>query len=180
VSPGWVSAVRQGLVARDWVESQRKGLIVSKPKEILRAWAAADRWEDRTTVLEYSSVLPKTEVVTELPRLMGERRCAFTQWTAAEHRRPATESDIVTLYVENPPDERILLETLLARRVERHGNIHLVVPKDNGIFLGQQTIDGIPLVCDAQIWLDLLRAGNRGAEQAEALWAWVGFGGWSG
>ena len=59
VSQAWVSQVRQGLIARDWVAAELQGLIVTKPREILKAWAGSDRWEERTTVHEFSSVLSK-------------------------------------------------------------------------------------------------------------------------
>lgn len=179
VSQGWVSQVRQGLIARDWVTADGQGVIVTKPREILKAWAGSDRWEERTDVHEFSSVLPKGEMVESLSELLGNRLHAFTQWTAAERRRPATESDVVSAYVEDFSVERDLQSTLLARPVARNGNLRLVVPKDRGVFLGTRSVQGIPLVSDAQIWLDLLRAGNRGVEQAEALWEWDGFGGWA-
>ena len=66
----------------------------------------------------------------------------------------------------------------MARPVEHNGNLQLVQPNDPGVFLAVQKVDGLPLVCDAQIWLDLQSAGNRAEEQAKALWEWEGFGGW--
>ena len=83
------------------------------------------------------------------------------------------------MYVQDVPEEKELKAKLLARPVEGNGNLRLVVPKDPGIFLGTRAVQDICLVSDAQIWLDLLRAGNRGTEQAEALWEWDGFGGWA-
>jgi len=67
----------------------------------------------------------------------------------------------------------------MAREVERNGNLQLVLPTDPGVFLVLQEVGGLPLVCDAQIWLDLQGAGNRAEEQAQALWDWEEFGGWN-
>jgi hypothetical protein len=179
VSQGWVSSVRQGLVAREWASTDARGIIVTRPRDLLAAWAELDRWEDRTEVHEFSSVLPRGDIVEGVSEMLSEVDHAFTQWTAAERRRPAVESEIVTVYVEHLPEERELKERLLARPLDRSGNFRLVVPKDRGVFLGRQIIQGLPLVSDAQMWLDLRRAGNRGSEQAEALWNWEGFGGWA-
>src|SRR5258706_4784281 len=83
VSLGWVSAVRQQLLAREWAEAKPKGLSVSKPAAILTAWAAADRWEDRTEVQEYSSLVTNTEQLAErVEKLLKGKPHAFTQWFA--------------------------------------------------------------------------------------------------
>jgi len=54
-----------------------------------------------------------------------------------------------------------------------------VLPKDEGVFHPTQTVRGFNLVSDVQIYLDLLRAGQRGEEQASELRQWPDFaGGW--
>jgi hypothetical protein len=55
------------------------------------------------------------------------------------------------------------------------GTLWLVVPKDDGVFRETQRVGEFTLACDAQIYLDLLRAGLRGPEQAKALREWEGF-----
>ena len=49
-------------------------------------------------------------------------------------------------------------------------------PADNGVFRENQRVGGFTLVCDAQIYLDLLQVGLRGPDQARALREWEGFG----
>ena len=54
------------------------------------------------------------------------------------------------------------------------------MPKDEGVFHPAQTVRGFELVSDVQIYLDLLRSGLRGEEQAEELRRWPDFaGGWA-
>ena len=43
------------------------------------------------------------------------------------------------------------------------------------MFLETQTVKGLPLATDAQIYLDLLKTGLRGPDQAAALRQWEGF-----
>lgn len=52
----------------------------------------------------------------------------------------------------------------------------LAIPADNGVFRENQRVGGFTLVCDAQIYLDLLQVGLRGPDQARALREWEGFG----
>jgi hypothetical protein len=40
VSTGWVSGIRQRLIARKWAVSDSKGFRVSNPNAVLDAWAA--------------------------------------------------------------------------------------------------------------------------------------------
>jgi len=104
----------------------------------------------------------------------------FTQWFAGWLRHPYTTPVIVTAYVKKFPDETLIKEKLVARRVPTGGRLRLVVPKDEGVFHPSQTVGGFELVSDVQIYLDLLGAGSRGDEQAEELRRWPDFsGGWS-
>ena len=179
VSPGLVTVIRKALLNRELAVGNPRSIRLKDPRNLLTQWAAVDRWRDRTQVLEISSILPKHEILQELVRESGSGDLAFTQWTAANLRRPATETEIVSAYIRTAPTEAFLKKVLLGRSVERNGNIRLILPKDPGVFLAGQVVQGLPLVCDAQIWLDLQGAGNRGEEQARELWEWSDFGGWT-
>jgi len=52
-----------------------------------------------------------------------------------------------------------------------------VLPKEEGVLNPSQTVRGFKLVSDVQIYLDLIRAGLRGEEQAAELRKWPDFGG---
>jgi hypothetical protein len=87
---------------------------------------------------------------------------------------------VVTAYVKTFPAESLIEEKLLARRVSGGGRLRLVLPKDEGVFHPAQAVRGFNLVSDVQIYLDLLRAGQRGEEQAAELRKWPDFaGGWT-
>jgi Rrf2 family iron-sulfur cluster assembly transcriptional regulator len=46
------------------------------------------------------------------------------------------------------------------------GRLWIIVPRDEGVLQATRIVDGLPLVCDAQIYLDLLQAGLRGPDGA--------------
>ena len=83
----------------------------------------------------------------------------------------------MTAYVPHFPEASKLEKQLSARRVEDGGRLWLVVPKDEGPLRETQTVDGFTLAADVQIYLDLLRAGLRGDEQATELRKWPDFAG---
>jgi len=177
-----VSAVRQQLLASDWAAEQRGGgLLVTNPEAILDAWAKSDDWEKRNITKHYSVVAQAEPFLQarKLDSILGNARPAFTQWVAASLRHPHTTSTIVTAYVPAFPSKGLIENHFLAREVDEGGNLRLVVPKDEGVFHPAQEINGVRLVSDVQIYLDLLGAGQRGDEQAAELRKWPDFaGGW--
>jgi hypothetical protein len=82
---------------------------------------------------------------------------------------------LVSLYVSQLPTQAVL-EQLGLRSVSEAGRVWLHVPSDEGVFQERQIVRELPLVSDAQIYIDLLKTGLRGPEQAQALREWSGFG----
>jgi len=182
VSLGWVSAVRQQLLAREWAAEAPGGLRVTKPGAVLDAWSKADDWEKRTRTQEYSVLLSDpVELAEKLKAALHEEPPVFTQWFAGWLRHPYTTPVVVTAYVKRFPDETLIKEKLPGRRVSAGGGgLRLVLPKDEGVLHPAQNVGGFKLVSDVQIYLDLLRVGLRGEEQAEELRRWPDFaGGWA-
>lgn len=180
VSLGHVSAVRQKLLGREWAVEDEDGLRVSKPDALLDSWAAEDDWQKRTETREYSLLdSDPNKVSTKLSGLLGSKQHAYTQWFGAFLRQPYTLPVLTTVYVKGFPDEVILKKKLHARRVDGGGSLRLVRPKDEGVFQCLQEIRGRQVVCDVQLYLDVIHAGLRGDEAAEELRAAENFsGGW--
>jgi len=182
VSLGWVSATRQQLLAREWAAEEPGGLRVTKPGAILDAWAKVDDWEKRTRTHEYSVLVnDPLELAEKLKEVLSSQPPVFTQWFAGWLRHPHTSTPVVTAYVKQFPDDVIIKEKLLGRRVSAGGGaLRLVLPKEDGVFHPSQAVRGFELVSDVQIYLDLLRGGLRGEEQAAELKQWPDFaGGWA-
>jgi hypothetical protein len=181
VSLGWVSAVRQQLFAREWAVDETGGLRLTKPGTLLDAWAKGDEWKKRTATREYSLLSSDpTPLAEKLRDLLGKQPHAFTQWFAGWLRHPYTIPTVLTAYVTSFPEESVITEKLLARRVSGGGGLRLVVPKDEGVLNPSQSVRGFSLVSDVQIYLDLQHAGLRGEEQAAELRKWPDFaGGWA-
>ena len=63
-----------------------------------------------------------------------------------------------------------LAEALGAREVERGANLRLSEPYYRySAFYGVRIVDGLPVVADLQLWLDLYDYPQRGREQAERI-----------
>ncbi len=181
VSLGLVSTVRQQLLAREWAADEPAGLRVVKPGAVLEAWGGADDWKRRTRTHEYSLLLTgdPVQVAEKLRDALPAEPPVFTQWFAGWLRHPHTIPPVVTAYVKQFPEDAVIEEKLLGRRVSSGGRLRLVVPKEDGVLYPAQTVNGFRLVSDVQLYLDLRHAGQRGEEQAEELRKWPDFaGGW--
>jgi len=181
VSLGWVSAVRQQLIAHEWAVEEKSGFRIVDPNRVLDKWAEVDDWTSRTETRQYSSIHnDPIEIATRISNSSLVSKCAFTQWFAAWLRHPYTIPPVVTAYVSDWPDELELEKSIKARRVQQGGRIWLVKPRDEGVFNPTQTIEGFNLVSDVQIYIDLNNAPQRGNEQAAELRQQPDFsGGWA-
>lgn len=176
-SIGLVSRMLNEYLRLGWVEGPRTHWELVKPNDLLDAWAAADDWKKRGALRQYSWLGQGAHELAR--RLLSEFKLightpVFTQWFAAGLRYPYTELEIVSLYAKQFPTPEVL-KTLGLREVPNGGAVWVIVPRDRGVFQATQTVSEFELVCDAQIYLDLLKVGLRGPDQAQALRQWEGF-----
>ncbi len=164
----------QGFVRREG--SSRGGKWrVSQADAFIDAWARRDLWSRRVTVHQFSILSPTLDSAAQkLQASLGADGVAFTQWFAATKRHPYTESPVLSAYVPALPSAEVL-KTLNAREVSTGGRLWLLRASDEGVFQFTRTVDGLTLVSDVQIYLDLLQVGQRGPDAAEALRRWEGF-----
>jgi hypothetical protein len=177
-SSGLVSRIIKFLRHQGFVEKNSpRAFHVHEPLALLDAWAESDNFARRTRTIRYSAFGGSPlELARKLRNLAADQSLAiaFAQWTAAWLRYPYTEPVVVSAYVPHlPPDP--VLNAIGLRPVSDTGNVWLHVPDDEGVFMETQTVKELPLVSDAQIYLDLLKTGLRGPDQAAALRNWEGF-----
>jgi hypothetical protein len=164
---------RQGLLKK--VDARRFHLV--SPLALLDAWAQADNFERRATTHQFTALnSDPLRLAKDIRNALthGGSPFAFTQWIAAWLRHPYTELPLVSLYVPHIPSQEIL-DQLGLRPVNEAGRVWFHVPADEGVFREKHFSEDLPLVSDAQIYLDLLTTGLRGPEQAQALREWSGF-----
>jgi hypothetical protein len=179
VSRGLISRLLRALVAEAYLQPvtpatrQQAGTWrLADFDRLLDAWQARDVWLKRGRVQQYS-VLGDDAVQTarRLQGYLGDSAVVFTHWFAANLRHPYTDTPVVSAYVKHPE----ALDRIPERRVSSGGNLWVIVPDEEGPLLETREVDGFRLVCDVQIYLDLLGVGQRGPDHAQALRQWAGF-----
>ena len=172
-SVGLVSRILSYLAgSRIVVKEQGARFRTVRPELLLKAWGDERRFSRRTEVFRYAggvgSPVESAKAIASALGSLSKEPFAFTQAIAGWLRVPYTEPLVVSLYVGSLPSRQVL-EACALRPVPEAGRVQFLLPDDPGVFKEVNTFDGLPLVCDPQIYVDLLHAGQRGEEQAEAL-----------
>jgi hypothetical protein len=177
-SSGFVSRIVQHLISQGFIEKKSaREFRLRDPLALLDAWTKADSFARRATTRRYTLFVTNPYgIARELNAWAQEQSVpiAFTQWLAAWLRHPYTEPVVASAYVARWP-EAATLDRLGLRPVDDAGKVWLHVPDDEGLFLETRTVQDLPLVSDAQIYVDLQGTGLRGPDQAAALRNWEGF-----
>ena len=154
-----------GFVERD----PSKRAVLVKPKELLDAWASS--WSmDKNTTTSYFSFERTPEALMKKVAAVSKQKglsYAFTLMAGASFVAPFVRFQDVWLYFDGEEDD--WTEALDLKPVDGGGNIVLVRPYDEGVFAGLQVVEGVKVVSDVQLYVDLYNYPARGREQADFL-----------
>lgn len=169
VSLGTVSIIRKLLLERDWAKDGPDGIKLTQPEKLLHDWAQV--WGRRAfRPFGYFSRLGQTETEQKLADFAKtqNRHVALTGVAAAWRYAPMTRYQRSQVYWDGEPEE--LARAMDWKPTESGANVHILTPRDRGVFDGMRQMGGVPVVCPVQVFLDLQRDPARGEEAAEHLW----------
>ena len=135
----YASIIVHRMMDNDYVRQEGNGYLLVNPEKMLDDWMAVYRFNRYV-------------------------HFGFMGASGAYLRAPYMESRTVMAYVEQIPDN---LSGLFP--VESDGNVILYIPQNTGFFFGGKEVDGLPVVSDVQLYLDLKRMPGRNADQADYL-----------
>lgn len=166
LSRGYVSILVARLVADGYVSNHFGQLYLEQPDRLLDDWVAHYRF-DRHRKLHFALSMNSYE--QGLEKLSGQLRAtgvqfAFTGWSGAYLRAPYASPTVLMAYAAREPSFTGLLFP-----VEKHGNVILLLPQDDGVLSPCNESPFGPVVSDVQVYLDLCRMPGRAREQADAL-----------
>jgi len=151
-------------------KNARQGVTLTDPAGLLEAW----REEYVVTAVNRLHSFHSSE--RDPARLMArvkqaaerlETSYAFTLHAGASLIAPFVRFNDVHLYVASDPQPWV--HELNLHTVEFGGNIHLLRPYDEGVFYRLRFPEGMAVVGNIQLYLDLYGYPARGREQAEFL-----------
>ncbi len=155
---------------RAYVErDSQKRVVLIKPKELLDLWASS--WNmQRNPWTGYFSLEKTPERLIKRVADFGAKEnlgYAFTLMAGAALVAPFVRYEDVWIYIAGDPKR--WAEGLDLKPVQGGGNLFLVEPYDEGVFMELQEVEGAKVVSNVQLYVDLYNYGPRGREQAEFL-----------
>lgn len=161
--------VVNALQEKGYIDKRRGAITLQKPGELIDLWAQDYRFEKNRQHTYYTFVRSTNELAAKLSDHATKHKEAvgLTLHSGAAFVAPFVRSAGVHAYFVG--DRERLVDALDLRPGESGGTVHLVEPYDEGVFYRGQTIRGVRIVCNTQLYLDLVNYPARGREQAEAL-----------
>jgi hypothetical protein len=171
VSLRWASVVAKALIRENLAlrESQKSALRIMAPFDLLKRWAAVNNFVANTKFVDYYS---KEEDITKFfGQFKGKKgpEYAFTVLAGGLLIAPFVRPTNVHLYVKSEEDAKKWARLLDLVPVEKNGNIKFAIAESLGVFYGAKEIDGVRVVSDVQLYVDLLNYPARGEEAAQAV-----------
>ncbi len=167
VSLGQVSNVKKLLDAREWLSEREGGFGLEAPEKLLSEWAANYRFTRHKSFEFYSD-----EATSSIEQSLAESRGGatlgvLTGFSAAARLSPMVRYKKVSAFVRQSAST--VASNLGLKPVTSGGNVQLIEPYDNGVFLGVRFLAGLEIVSPVQTYLDLRSIAGRGEEAAEAV-----------
>lgn len=169
---GYTSRVSNTLISQRLAvrASARSELKIMAPEDLLKRWATFSHFVSNTTFIDYYT--REQDIGKFLGRLKGCKpgEYALTGLAGALLVEPFVRPTNTHMYIRKESDAGKLAHELDLMPVEENGNVKFAIAPSNGIFYGAQEIDGMIVVSDIQLYVDLYNYPARGREAADELW----------
>ena len=167
MTKAYASIILHRMMDNEYVRQEENGYQLVKPEKMLDDWLAVYRFNRyvRRQMFAASFETQRQGIDLVAKSLKGENvRFGFMGPSGAYLRAPYMETRTVMAYAERIPDN---LQGLFP--VESDGNVILYIPQNAGFLFGGNEVDGLPVVSDVQLYLDLKRMPGRNQDQADYL-----------
>jgi hypothetical protein len=168
ISVGLASRLKGRLLDLEYASEEENGLTLSRPGELLEQWANNYSFR-KNRACDYFSLDEIKELERNLSQYCDRRGIpyALTLFSGAALVAPYMRYTRGFAYVRN--NVREVADSLGLKQVSSGPNFSILEPYDEGVFYGSREIDGMRVVSDIQLYLDLVGFKGRGGESAEFL-----------
>jgi hypothetical protein len=168
ISIGLVSRVKQALLANEWVKEGNKRFYLVKPEEVLNEWIMNYSYTKSLSFSFYSGLAEdQLERAIKKESDKRNRRYGLALFSGARKVAPFVRFLRFFAYIDGDIEE--IANALQLKKVDSGPNVTLLKPYDEGVFYGLQEVNGINVVSDIQLYLDLKGYKGRGEEAAQAI-----------
>lgn len=168
ISIGLTSRVKQALLSEEWIKEENKSFNLVKPEGLLNQWINNYSYEKNERVSFYSG-LSEDKLETAIKKECTKRKYRYGLALFSGARKLAPFVRFMRFFSYIDGNIEYVAEALQLKKVESGANVTLLQPYDDGVFYGLQEINGINVVSDIQLYLDLKTYKGRGDDAAQAI-----------
>lgn len=150
-------------------ESDRSELKLMDPEGLLERLAKVNNFLSNTKFLEYYTSEEDISKFLNKFRSIRSPDYAITGLAGALLVAPFVRPTNIHIYIKKEDDATSLANKLDLMPVEANGNVKFAVPRSSGVFYGTRTVNGVKVVSNIQLYLDLLNYPARGEEAANEV-----------
>jgi hypothetical protein len=172
LDPGYVSRMAREIEKRGYVKRINSKLSLRAPDGILEDWVRSYNLK-KNQLSGYFCMAESVEESLHRFRnleLPNDVQYALSVQAGAKLVAPYSNFKEVHVYANEAKDVEVLEKGMNLKPVEQGGNLIIMRPYyRNSVFYGSRRVDGLRIVSDIQLYLDLHGYPLRGLEQAEHL-----------
>lgn len=172
VSLGQTSNVCRWLINEEYLKKDKNSYFLAEPGKLLDEWSKNYIYTQNKIYTYYSFEQNLEKLLKNISQVSKNKnlRYALTLLSGASLIAPFVRGiSGLQMYTADTGDLSKWVRLLNLRPVESGGNISIYIPYDEGVFYKIQQADGIKVVGNIQLYLDLYNYPTRGREQAEFL-----------
>lgn len=174
LDPGYVSRMAKEVEKRGYVKRVDSKLSLRSPDSILEDWVRSYNLGKNQSSSYFCMAESVDDILNRLRslELPDGAQYALSVQAGANLVAPFSNFKEVHVYVKEAKDVALLENRMNLKPVERGGNVIIMQPYyRNSVLYNSRVVDGLRIVSDIQLYLDLHGYPLRGLEQAEHLLA---------
>jgi hypothetical protein len=168
ISIGLTSRVKQALLSEEWIKEENKRFYLVKPEDMLNQWVNNYSYEKNPGFSFYSD-LSEDQIEVAIKKVCEKKRYRYGLALFSGARKVAPFVRFIRFFSYIDGNIENIAKALKLKKVETGANVILLQPYDEGVFYGLQNINGISVVSDIQLFIDLKSFKGRGEEAAQAI-----------
>ncbi len=173
LDPGFVSRMARELENRGYVTRENSKIILRDPRGILDDWIREYTYRRNRESSYFCPVQSPDEIIDKIRaiKIPDGVEYALSLHAGASLVAPYAVFNEVHLYLSDRKQTDFFIKLLNLKEVSHGANIIFLRPYyRNSVFYGRREINGLQVVSDIQLFLDLYGYPIRGVEQAEHLY----------
>ena len=172
LDPGYVSRMAKEIEKRGYVKRVDSKLSLRSPDGILEDWVRSYNLK-KNQLSDYFCIAENVDNILHRLRDLGlpnDLQYALSVQAGANLVAPYSNFKEVHIYAKGAKEIEFLEKGMNLKPVDQGGNLVIMRPYyRNSVFFGSRFVDGLRVVSDIQLYLDLYTYPLRGLEQAEYI-----------